>query len=306
MTVSNTTIDTTTITTNDSTTTTTNSSDWRERSFVDVETIIAYLKRTEFNGPGRLHVVGSGIKPITDLSIGAEQEIRAADTVVYCVADPVTELRIHELNPHATSLYGLYGNDKPRLETYKEMVEAILAPVLAGQRTCAVFYGHPGIFAWAPHQAIRAARRAGYRADMAPAVSAQDSLFADLGLDPSNAGLQTVDATDLLIRNRQLNPTMHVLIWQAECVGDDGFNFGGYKRHNFGVLVERLHRFYPADHPVIVYDASTFAHLPAQVKLTRLDTITAEDLSGVSTLYLPPAHGDELDLDMVRRLGLQG
>lgn len=303
--VTNTNIDTTTITSNDSTTATTNKTDWRERVFIDVEAVIDYLGRQEFAGRGELHLVGSGIRAITDLTVGAQQEIMKAEAVLYCVADPVTELRIHELNPRAQSLYGLYGNDKPRIDTYREMVEAILAPVLAGQRTCAVFYGHPGIFAWAPHQAIRLARRAGLRADMMPAVSAQDSLFADLGLDPSSAGLQTVDATDLLIRNRQLNPSMHVLIWQAECVGDDGFNFGGYRRQNFGVLVERLRTFYPVDQSVVVYDASTFPHLPAQVRLTALDRITAEDLSGVSTLYLPPAREDPLDEAMLQRLGLR-
>ncbi|QAY62096.1 hypothetical protein ET495_01020 [Xylanimonas allomyrinae] len=260
--VHSTTIDTTHITTSDNTTTTTSSGDWRERFRLRVDDAVRYFARTTWDGTGRLVVVGSGIRPITDLSMGARDQIVAADVVVYCVADPVTELYLHELNPNAHSLYGLYGNAKPRIETYKEMVEAMLAPVREGLRVCAVFYGHPGIFAWATHEAIRRARDAGLRAEMAPAISSQDSLFADLGIDPSSAGLQTVDATDLLIRGRELNPSMHVLVWQPECVGDDGFNFAGYERHNFPVLVEYLRRTYAGDHTVVIYDASTYPHLP--------------------------------------------
>lgn len=303
--VHSTTYDTTFVTSSDNTTTTTNKSDWHDRLRVDIEAVIDYFGRKEWNGPGQLVVVGSGIRPITDLSIGARERIVAADVVIYCVADPITELYLHQLNPNSKSLYGLYGNDKPRIDTYREMVEAMLKPLREGKRVCAVFYGHPGIFAWAPHQAISAARRSGLRAEMTPAISAQDWLFADLGLDPSSAGLQTVDATDLLIRNRRLDPSMHVLIWQAECVGDDGFNFGGYRRHNFPILVEYLRRTYPAEHTVVIYDASTYPHLPPIISTRTLDTVRAENLSGISTLYLPPAESPGVDSAMLERLGLR-
>ncbi|MDB6132783.1 MAG: hypothetical protein JWM59_1026 [Verrucomicrobiales bacterium] len=302
--VHSTTIDTTAVTSSDNTTTTTNKSDWHDRLRVDIESVIDYFGRQEHTGPGQLVVVGSGIRPISDMSVGAREQIVSADVVIYCVADPITELYLHQLNPNAQSLYGLYGNDKPRIDTYREMVDAMLGPLQEGKRVCAVFYGHPGIFAWAPHQAIRAARRHGLRAEMSPAISAQDWLFADLGLDPSSAGLQTVDATDLLIRRRRLDPSMHVLIWQAECVGDDGFNFGGYRRHNFPILVEYLGKFYPADHTVVIYDASTYPHLPPIISTKTLDAVRAEDLSGISTLYLPPAKSPEIDRAMLERLGL--
>ncbi|GAB2473960.1 SAM-dependent methyltransferase [Xylanimonas ulmi] len=303
--VHSTTIDTTHITTTDATTTTTNSSDWRDRLTLNIDDAIRHFERTDWDSPGRLVVVGSGIRPISDLTLGARDQIIAADVVVYCVADPITELQIHELNPNAHSLYGLYGNGKPRIDTYREMVEAMLTPLREGKRVCAVFYGHPGIFAWATHESIRQARAAGLRAEMAPAISSQDSLFADLGIDPSSAGLQTVDATDLLIRRRQLNPTMHVLIWQAECVGDDGFNFAGYERHNFPILIEYLQQTYPSDHTVVIYDASTYPHLPPTIRSTTLDVVDAQDLSGISTLYLPPAFRADIDQDMLHRLGLE-
>jgi len=68
---------------------------------------------------------------------------------------------------------------------------------------------------------------------MLPGISAEDCLFADLGIDPSFMGCQTVEATDLLLRNRPLITSGHVLIWQVGVVGDPGFNFKGFKYTKF-------------------------------------------------------------------------
>jgi hypothetical protein len=64
---------------------------------------------------------------------------------------------------------------------------------------------------------------AGIKAYILPAVSAEDCLFADLGIDPSYPGLQTLEATDMLLRRRMLLTDSHVIIWQVGCVGDVGF-----------------------------------------------------------------------------------
>lgn len=247
------TFDTTTYnTTHDNTTQVTTKSDWRTQIETRIDQAIQYFSEFTPQRRGSLVIVGSGIKPLSDMTADAQAQISRADAVLYCVADPATERELHRLNPRSRSLYGLYGNDKPRIETYKEMVDAILAEVRNDRTVCAVFYGHPGIFAWSPHVAITMARSEGYRAEMHPGISAQDCLVADLGIDPSTCGMQTMDATEFLVHARQLDTYSHVLIWQAECVGDDGFNFGGYSRRNFPLLIERLLQFYPFDHDLIV------------------------------------------------------
>ena len=278
--------------------------DWREDLVKEVDAAIAYFARDRHPSPGELTVVGSGIRAITDMTLGAEAQIRSAEKVFYCVADPVTERRIHSFNPTAQSLYGLYDNDTPRIQTYQAMVDTILAPVRDGRRVCAVFYGHPGVFALPTHEAVRIARREGHRAEMQPAVSADASLFADLGIDPSKPGCHTLEATDLLIRHRVPDTTGHVLIWQAECVGDGGFNFSGYRKAHFAQLVDELRRHYPADHPVYIYEAASFPHMLPTISRSSLDVITAADLTGISTLYLPPAELAPIDRELTARLDL--
>jgi precorrin-6B methylase 1 len=297
------TFDTTTYnTTHDNTTQVTSKSDWRAEMEIRIVDAIRYFSDFAPEQFGSLLVVGSGIKPLSDMTSDARAQISRADVVLYCVADPATEREIHRLNPRSTSLYGLYGNDKPRIETYKEMVDAIMAEVRNGQNVCAVFYGHPGIFAWSPHVAISTARAEGYRAEMRPGISAQDALVADLGIDPSTCGMQTMDATEFLVHARALDTYSHVLIWQAECVGDEGFNFGGYSRRNFPLLVERLLQFYPADHNLFVYDASTTHFLPPQIQRTTVGAVEASDLTGISTLYLPPVGTPPIDDRIVELL----
>lgn len=303
---SNTTINTTVTTTitNHNDNTTTHTKHWPDTAISSVNDAIRYFESKPERDRGALIVVGGGIKAIRDMTLGAASEIRFADKVLYCVADPVTEKRIHELNRSAESLYDLYGNGKPRIFTYQEMVEAALRYVREGFRVCLVFYGHPGMFAWSTHEAIRIARQEGYRAELDPGISTEAALFADLGIDPSHFGWQAFDATELLINSRTVDASSHVLIWQAECAGDSGFNFTGYRKHNFEILVEHLLKFYPSEHSVIVYDASPYPHLSPQIQLLTLSTITKEHLSGISTLYLPPAKTPDIDFEMCKKMGL--
>jgi hypothetical protein len=91
---------------------------------------------------------------------------------------------------------------------------------------------------------------------------------------------------------------------RRNAVGDSGFNFLGYKRHNFHILIDRLQTFYPASHPVIIYEAAQFPHDRCKMIKLSLESITKDDLTGVSLLYLPPAATQEIDKEMLRRLGL--
>jgi len=293
-------------TTSDQTTTTTTNSGVEGWTIIDViDQAVRFFETRTFRNAGQLVIVGSGIRAISDLTLDAEAQVRTAQKVLYCVADPVLERRLHLLNPWSESLYGLYDNDKPRIETYLAMVDALLSPVRAGLRVCGVFYGHPGVFAWPTHQAVRIARRDGFRAEMHAGVSADGSLFADLGIDPSQPGCHSLEATDFLIHQRRPDTTSHFILWQAECAGDHGFNFAGYRRHNFEILVEQLMKFYPASHPVVVYEATALPQGKPKIVKTTLDTISKDDLTGISTLYLPPAVERFIDEGMCKRLGLK-
>src|SRR5262245_13538182 len=102
---------------------------------------------------GSLVIVGTGIRTAGQLTTEAIAHLRSADKVLYVLSDRTAESVVHRLNPNAESLEPLYREGKPRIETYREMTERIVACVHDGLRTVAAFYGHPGVFAHSPHAA---------------------------------------------------------------------------------------------------------------------------------------------------------
>jgi uncharacterized protein YabN with tetrapyrrole methylase and pyrophosphatase domain len=253
---------------------------------------------------GSLVVVGTGIA-VGHITAEARAWIEKAEKVLYCVADAATERLVRRINPSAESLYVFYADDKRRIITYNQMVDRILECVREGSKVCVVFYGHPGIFVHPSHEAIRQARLEGYKATMLPAVSSLDCLFADLGIDPA-AGCQLIEATDLLIRSRQVDPSAPVIVWQIGCVGDDGFNFKGYDGHNLPVLVEVLEKVYGPEHEVIIYEAAQYAVCEPVIRPAKLKELAQSNVgvTGISTLYIPPKRRNPVDASMLQRLGL--
>jgi Tetrapyrrole (Corrin/Porphyrin) Methylases len=256
-------------------------------------------------GKGSLSVVGTGIQALSHLTTQARANIIHADRVLYLVTDSVTERYLQDLNSRAESLHPLYASGKERMASYEEMVERILDPVREGRNVCAAFYGHPGVFVFPSHEAIRRARSEGYFAEMVPAISAEDCLFADLGVEPAIPGCQSFEATDFLICARKFDPTSSLVLWQIGVIGHLTFEGEGYEyQPGLEILTEYLLQTYPPEHVVVVYEA---AHLPTDEP--RRDPVVLADLAStpvtpVSTLYVPPREQARLDEDMLARLGI--
>jgi hypothetical protein len=239
--------------------------------------------------PGTLVVVGTGIRSVGQLTVEAIAWMRAADSVLYLVADPVAEEMIRELNRTALSLHGYYGEGQGRMGSYEAMVQHIVSSVRSGKLTCAAFYGHPGVFAFPSHEAIRRARAEGHIAFMLPAVSAEDCLFADLGVDPSVNGLQSYEASDFLLHERTVDTSSQLILWQVGVVGDFTFRGAGYDLRSFPLLIRRLQEFYPPWHDVVLYEAALFLGYPPTIQRLQLGQLTAAYVNAATTMYLPPA-----------------
>lgn len=257
--------------------------------------------------PGELVVIGSGIEAV-GFTAADEMLIREADHVFFCVADPATSVWLKALRPDAYDLYVLYDDTKLRHLTYMQMTEAILHYVRAGQKVVAVYYGHPGIFVLSTHRAVRIARREGHRATMRAGVSALDTLCADLGVDPSQPGMQTFEATDMLIRRRVPDTGLHLVLWQVGLIGELGYRRHGYLNSGFGVLLDYLEEVYGAAHPVINYVGSRYPGTDPVIDEHTVHSLRQPEaqatVTAISTFYLPPRDGRPVDEEMLRRLGL--
>jgi hypothetical protein len=235
-----------------------------------------------------LVVAGTGIKVIGQLTTEAMAWIQIADKVLYLTHDAVACGIITQLNPSAESLAGFYGEGKLRKMSYDQMVGRIMGCVRSGKRTCAVFYGHPGVFCWPGHEAIRQARREGYTAKMLPAISAEDCLFADLGLDPATMGCQSYQATDFLDNNRKVDPSSLLILWQIEVLRIPVFRSKRGKLPALPLLKERLCRIYGPTREAILYIAPIQLFGQPIIQRLPLKQLTKPRLYGSSTLCIPP------------------
>lgn len=236
---------------------------------------------------GELLCVGTGMTLGAHLTPLARNAIETADLVFIAVSNGIVEKWIEGLNARCHSLQPHYALGKSRHQTYREMVAAMLDPVRAGERVCGAFYGHPGVFAFVPHEAIRQARSEGYPAVMVPGISAEDCLYADLGIDPGRWGCQHYEASQFMFYRRQIDPSAYLILWQIGFAGDRSLTRFETGPEQLQLLTDMLLASYACQHHVLVYQASC---LPTESPLVHefpLGDLPGAPLSQESTLVIP-------------------
>lgn len=252
--------------------------------------------------PGSLVCVGLGMMLGAHIGPRTRSHIEQADVVFGAASDPVVELWLQQMHPDVRSLQPHYAEGKPRHQTYRDMVESMLVEVRAGRTVVGAFYGHPGVFAKVPHDAIAQARREGFPAHMEPGVSAEDCLYADLGIDPGRLGCQHYEASQLMFYRRRLDPSAYLVLWQVGIAGDRTYRRFATGPEYRRLLVERLREDYPADHEVIVYEAATLPITQPRMETVRLRDLPDTPLHMHSTLVVPPGAPLQRDEAMLAKI----
>lgn len=251
---------------------------------------------------GSIACVGLGMTLGSHLTPLARSYIEQADVVFAALSDGVVEMWLERMHSDVRSLHPYYGEGKSRMTTYREWVEVMMVQVRAGKRVCGVFYGHPGVFAWSPHKVIEVARAEGFPAHMEPGISAEDCLYADLGIDPGRYGCQHFEASQLLFYERRIDPAGYLILWQVGLVGDFSltrFTTGAAYRK---VLVDVLSKDYPLDHRVIIYAAPTLPIQQPEIRHIALRDLPDAPMTAKETVILPPAEPLKRNLAVRARL----
>ena len=223
--------------------------------------------------------------------------------MLHVVADPIAAIQLESLNRSARSLTSLYRAGVPRRRIYEEMVEEILGAVREAKRVCAVFYGHPGVYVEPSHEAVRRAREEGFEARMLPAVSAEDCLVADLGVDPGEYGWQSWEATGFLLHGFRPDPTAGLVLWQVDGIGKLDWNLEPDPR-GLRALAEVLGELYPPEHELVFYRASIYPIVPGKAVRMPMHKLATLDSPPAPTLYVPPLPSRPVDAAMAARIGV--
>jgi uncharacterized protein YabN with tetrapyrrole methylase and pyrophosphatase domain len=251
---------------------------------------------------GSLTIVGSGIR-LNHLTIESMDAIEEADKLLYLVVDPMTATWILKQRPDAECLQDCYAPGKDRMTSYMEMVERIMSAVRSQKNVCAVYYGHPAVLVTSSHRAVTIAREEGYKVRMLPAISSEDCLFSDLGIDPLR-GCQTFEATDFLLYERRFDPTCSLILYQVGIIADFTCNPDKRQHPGLKILIDRLLTEYDSDHPVVLYEASSLPRAEPNIHRCSLSDIDASLLKVVTTLYIYPKEQRPVSSEMKAKLGI--
>jgi len=247
---------------------------------------------------GRLVLVGCGLQPSRHASPRTVSEISGAG-VVFALADPFAIDWLRGLNSDVRNLSEHYSYDRDRRESYRDMQRDIAVAVRAGHRVCVAFYGHPGVFAQVGRKALARARAEGFKTAMEPGISAEACLYADLDLDPGEYGVQSIEATQLLIEQRVIDPSALLLVWQVMHAGNLACT--GFEAHpdRLELLVKKLERWYRAETGVILYEAATLPIQDHRAERLTLGELPRASLTEVTTLVIPPVATAAADAGML-------
>ena len=254
------------------------------------------------NRSGSLVCVGVGMTLGSHITPLARSYIEKSDVVFTALSDGIVELWLAKMNADVRSLQPLYQEGKSRMNTYRQMVDAMLTEVRAGKQVCGAFYGHPGVFAWPAHKAIEIARNEGFSAHMEPGVSAEDCLYADLGFDPGRYGCQHYEASQLMLYRRQLDTSAYLILWQVGVAGDQSLARFATDSAYRQVLVDILARDYPLDHEVIIYEAATLPIRQPRIERVELGKLPEADIDMHATVVIPPSTTLQPDHEVRERL----
>lgn len=246
-------------------------------------------------------VVGTGIKLVAQLTLEARDAIRGADVLLHTTQTPGMATWLRSLNSNDVDLTQYYAVGRDRWETYQLMVDRVLEEFQEHRNVCVAFYGHPGVYVTPSHAVVRLVRERGHVCRMLPGISAEDCLFADLGVDPGQRGWQSYDATWFLVYKPRFDTSAGLVLWQLDALGHRDYQ-PTRSGTNYHVLARVLAENYGSGHGITAYRAAQYPGLAPMIEQLRV--IDLPEHSGMSTLYIPPGPGLPADRLVLEELGM--
>jgi uroporphyrin-III C-methyltransferase len=237
-----------------------------------------------------IYLLGLGIVACRHLTRETESAIRDCRTVFILSNEPAVYRCLTALGPKVIALDYLYEPPgKPRTKVYAEMAQTVLAAARSEPPVAFACYGHPLFYSSSSRMILDVGQAEGLQIKVLPGISALDTLFVDLELDPAPA-VQLYEATAALVYRYELQPDVPCFLLQVGML-----ETGLYAPHTsnparFNRLKAYLLQFYPDDHYVAFVLSST--NPVARPKIVRyairnIERIT-ETEHGLMTLYIPP------------------
>lgn len=245
----------------------------------------------------KLYIVGCGIKFLSHLTLEVKSLIESCDFVLYLVNDPAIKRWIKENSRESKSLDSLYFDNSDRRTAYNSISYEVIKYAGKNKTTCFVTYGHPLFLSNSSQSLIKEidSNYPNIQVNVLPGISSLDSLCCDLRIDPSMGGMQAYEATDFINENYIINKSSHIILWQIGVIGikkiilQESDLYGNIERTNsLKCLKDKLLDIYDDKHPVVLYVASMYQTVPAEICKTEICNLDQINIPRLATAYIPP------------------
>lgn len=253
-------------------------------------------------GDPDIWIIGTGMVPVDQLTIEAERAVRRSRQVLVADTGVATLEWLQARCEDVIDVFdGLYTAGQERIHAYQRVADKVIAAAKEKGPVTFAIHGHPLVFSTPPFLVIEAAREAGLTVRVLPGISATAQILCDLAIDPGTHGIQMMEATDMLVRRRPLQPDMPALIWQIGNVETRLHSYRPSLPERFARLIKHLSLYYPEEHEVIAVYARPHPLARRTIIRTPLSQLAthASALHIGFTLYVPsvgarPIHDREL------------
>ena len=136
---------------------------------------------------------------------------------------------------------------------------------------------------------------------MLPGISAEDCLFADLGVDPARMVAKVSRLQTSCCRSEPSIRASSLILWQIGLLGQEDYRTH-YATAGLPILVEHLTKIYGPLHLVTIYEAALYPVCTPVTLQVALQHLSEARIGPYTTIYVPPIGGVETDPELAARL----
>ncbi|SHJ99257.1 SAM-dependent methyltransferase [Haladaptatus paucihalophilus] len=240
-----------------------------------------------------IYVIGTGMVGTRQFTQEAISALEQCERVYLVHFQKSVKKYLEEFTDQVHVLTDEYNEGEKRDNTYARMAQQVLdgAEESEGPVVFAL-YGHPMVFVSPSRWVIDEAPERGLEVEVQPGISSMDCLYSDIAFDPAKNGVQMFEASDLLLREFDLNPDIPAMIWQVGMLESALYTTNSSEPERFTRFREYLERFYPPDHSVSLLQTATYPISNSrQIEFEIKDfEKMADEINAIQTLYIPPAN----------------
>jgi hypothetical protein len=237
-----------------------------------------------------IYLVGLGLYGLRQLTVEAAEVLRSAHAI-YHFSEKHAELS--SFNSRVHDMRALYSSLSSSGDVYAAIAEKLIDLAKQNHPIAVAFDGNPMLYCSVAWQVASLGAEAGLRVEALAGVSCFDVLPIQLGFDPGDLGMQTMESTAMVQYSLALNPYLSTLLLQIGHFGvAPGLPPPPREEGAYTPLVNHLLRYFPPGHPAIFIQSASSADtatLTLTTEVASIDQVRDQIRSGM-TLYLPRVH----------------